>query len=181
METQEVVKSLVEGYYENTFITLVAFIFPFGFGVLAMLLQQKFGMMHKLISWASLITECVVPTLAILFVFYVPGFVIGKPFINREWSAIIGLSMAFVFHMPARHDPSASFGKNVLYTGLDLLSTLFKWSIAARVIGVYELLQNAQNYVGYGVLWPLFVTAGMFFVTLFIPECGKRIVKHYMK
>ena len=52
--------------------------------------------------------------------------------------------------------------KRILAPMSNEVITLIKDTALARVIMIVELIQAAQNFAGYGLMWPLFYTAGFY-------------------
>ena len=176
----EIMKGLLDGYFDTALITVLAAIVPLGVGGYLTVLASKNGGFGKALGWISLLTECLSPALIVLITFYAPGFLLGSPLFSRLTSAIIGISIAFIFHMPARYMPEYSLKKNLIYNGLDLLSSLIKWSAISRVLMIEDVVRVAENYAGYGLIYPMFIALAMVALPLLVLESGKRIVKDKM-
>ena len=54
--------------------------------------------------------------------------------------------------------------KRILPPMSNEIITLVKDTALARVIMIVELIQAAQNFAGYGLMWPLFYTAVFYLI-----------------
>ncbi len=152
-----------------------------------------FGSMSK-IKWISYIVKTFVwiirgvpLMLQVIIVFYVPGFVLGKPILSRFSSVVAAFVINYACYFSeiyrggiesiskGQYEAGQVLGmtktqvffkivlmqvvKRILAPMSNEVITLVKDTALARVIMIVELIQAAQNYAGYGLMWPLFYTA----------------------
>ena len=172
---------ILKGLGNNILITFLTVLFPLMLGVGLAFLQAKFKIFKTICSWLSLATECICPPLLIIAYFYIPAVVFNSPVLSKFWAVVLALSACFIFYMPARYVDSYSMPKNLLYNGLGLISTVFKWSFLARIVMVIELGGYVQNFLSYGIIWPLLVALFITAAILLVLEAGRRAVKQFMK
>ncbi len=177
---------LLEGGFNTLLITALFSLGPLAVGILLSFLSSKFPAVGKVFGWLSLPFECISVPALLLVSFYTLGGLFGDWYIGMKvvtWIAIaITFTLGFAGYMPARHVAEYTFLKNILYNGLGLIATVFKWSFCVYLIGFADLFNAARGIFGVtykaDVYWiPLVV----FFVVLFILEAGRRLVKQLMK
>ena len=152
-----------------------------------------FGSMSK-IKWISYIVKTFVwiirgvpLMLQVIIVFYVPGFILGKPILSRFASVVAAFVINYACYFSeiyrggiesiskGQYEAGQVLGmtktqvffkivlmqvvKRILAPMSNEVITLVKDTALARVIMIVELIQAAQNYAGYGLMWPLFYTA----------------------
>ncbi len=130
--------------------------------------------------------------LQVIIIFYVPGFLFGTPLFSRFNSVVAAFVINYACYfseifrggiesIPAgQYEAGAVLGmtKSQIFSKIVLMQvvkrvlapmsneviTLVKDTALARVIMIVELIQAAQNYAAYGLIWPLFYTAVFYLV-----------------
>ena len=125
--------------------------------------------------------------LQVIIVFYVPGFLFGTPILTRFTSVIVAFTINYACYFSeiyrggiesvsqGQYEAGQVLGmtkteiffrvvimqvvKRILAPMSNEVITLVKDTALARVIMIVEIIQAAQNFAGYGLLWPLFYTA----------------------
>jgi len=125
--------------------------------------------------------------LQILIVFYVPGFLLGTPLFSRFSSVVAAFVINYACYFSeiyrggiesiskGQYEAGQVLGmtksqvffkivlmqvvKRILAPMSNEVITLVKDTALARVIMIVEIIQAAQNFAGYGLMWPLFYTA----------------------
>lgn len=171
---------ILEGLLTNLLIVAVTFVCVFPIGLLLSFFASKSKTAGKVFNWLSLPFECLTIITALFFVYYSVNRLFG---LSALITTLVVFTICFIGYMPARQDPNASFLKNILYNGLGLISTVFKWSLVSSIIGAPGIVRQAQNVAAITFnsfeVWT-FVTICVFIVILPI-EIGKRLIKNLMK
>ena len=130
--------------------------------------------------------------LQVIIVFYVPGFVFGKPLFTRFASVVAAFVINYACYFSeiyrggieniskGQYEAGQVLGmtksqiffkvilmqvvKRILAPMSNEVITLVKDTALARVIMIVELIQAAQNFAAYGLMWPLFYTAVFYLV-----------------
>ncbi len=130
--------------------------------------------------------------LQILIVFYVPGFLFGQPLFTRFASVIAAFVVNYACYFSeiyrggiesipkGQYEAGQVLGmtkmqvffkvvlmqviKRILAPISNEVITLVKDTALARVIMIVEIIQAAQNFAGYGLMWPLFYTAVFYLI-----------------
>ena len=130
--------------------------------------------------------------LQVIIVFYVPGFLLGTPLFTRFGSVIAAFVINYACYFSeiyrggiesiskGQYEAGQVLGmtksqiffkivlmqviKRILAPMSNEVITLVKDTALARVIMIVELIQAAQNYAAYGLMWPLFYTAVFYLV-----------------
>ena len=125
--------------------------------------------------------------LQVIIFFYVPGFVFGTPILSRFASVIAAFVINYACYFSeiyrggiesiprGQYEAGQVLGmtkrqvfskvilmqvvKRILAPMSNEVITLVKDTALARVIMIVEVIQAAQNFAGYGLMWPLFYTA----------------------
>ena len=125
--------------------------------------------------------------LQVIIVFYVPGFLLGTPLMTRFGSVIAAFVINYACYFSeiyrsgiesiprGQYEAGQVLGltktqiffkvvlmqviKRILPPIANEVITLVKDTALARVIMIVEIIQAAQNYAAYGLMWPLFYTA----------------------
>ena len=146
--------------------------------------------------------------LQVIIVFYVPGFVFGTPILTRFASVIAAFVINYACYFSeiyrggiesiskAQYEAGEVLGltktqiffkivllqvvKRILAPMSNEVITLVKDTALARVIMIVEIIQAAQNYAGYGYMWPLFYTAVFYLafvgiLTLIFGYCERKL------
>ena len=130
--------------------------------------------------------------LQVIIVFYVPGFLLGTPLFTRFVSVIAAFVINYACYFSeiyrggiesiakGQYEAGQVLGmtksqiffkvvlmqvvKRILAPMSNEVITLVKDTALARVIMIVEIIQAAQNYAAYGLMWPLFYTAVFYLV-----------------
>ena len=125
--------------------------------------------------------------LQVIIVFYVPGFLFGTPIFTRFTAVIIAFAINYACYFSeiyrggiesiskGQYEAGQVLGmtksqvffrvvlmqvvKRILAPMSNEIITLVKDTALARVIMVVEIIKVAEDYAGYGLMWPLFYTA----------------------
>jgi len=184
----EVTLSLFEGLKYTCLIFALTLVLALPLGLVI-----SFGSMSK-IKWISGVVKTFVwiirgvpLMLQILIVFYVPGFLLGKPLFTRFASVVAAFVINYACYFSeiyrggiesipkGQYEAGQVLGmtktqvffkvvlmqvvKRILAPMSNEVITLVKDTALARVIMIVEIIQAAQNFAGYGLMWPLFYTA----------------------
>ncbi len=164
-----------EGFVNNLLVTLLSLILPLGIGVLFSFFSGLNKTVGKIFSWLSLIFEIFCPIVLMLcFYFFIPS-------LNPMLAVVFALSISFLGYMPARYIYEKSFLYNILYNGLGLISSIFKWSLCAGYVGYMDVLKAAEllrgrTFDSVYLIYPLVISV----VFLLFIELLKRIVKNVL-
>ena len=130
--------------------------------------------------------------LQVIIVFYVPGFLLGTPLFSRFASVIAAFVINYACYFSeiyrggiesiskGQYEAGQVLGmtksqvffkvvlmqvvKRILAPMSNEVITLVKDTALARVIMIVEIIQAAQNFAAYGLIWPLFYTAVFYLV-----------------
>ena len=130
--------------------------------------------------------------LQVIIFFYVPGFVLGKPVLSRFASVIAAFVINYACYFSeiyrggiesiakGQYEAGEVLGmtksqiffkvvlmqvvKRIIAPMSNEVITLVKDTALARVIMIVEIIQAAQNYAAYGLMWPLFYTAVFYLI-----------------
>ena len=130
--------------------------------------------------------------LQVIIVFYVPGFVFGAPLFSRFASVVAAFVINYACYFSeiyrggiesiskGQYEAGQVLGmtrsevffkvvlmqvvKRILPPMSNEVITLVKDTALARVIMIVELIQAAQNFAAYGLIWPLFYTAVFYLI-----------------
>ena len=130
--------------------------------------------------------------LQVIIVFYVPGFLFGTPLFTRFSSVIAAFVINYACYFSeiyrggiesiskGQYEAGQVLGmtksqvffkvvlmqvvKRILAPMSNEIITLVKDTALARVIMIVEIIQAAQNYAAYGLMWPLFYTAVFYLI-----------------
>lgn len=170
--------SLFQGLLNNIFITVGSCLLPLAVGFAAYWLCNKNESLTKIARICGAFFESFCPIVTIVFLYYC---VFGQLNVNRILVCIAGFSISFIGYMPLRYEPKNSIIKNLVVNTLGLISTAFKWSFAAGMIAVADLLRYANMQMARTYDVASFVTVFFIsFVLVFILETLKFIVNEKM-
>ena len=189
----EVTLSLLKGLEQTSLIFALTLVLALPLGLVI-----SFGSMSKFKPLAYLtrifvwIIRGVPLMLQVIIVFYVPGFLLGKPLISRFASVIAAFVINYACYFSeiyragiesiskGQYEAGQVLGltkwqiffkivlmqvvKRILPPMANEVITLVKDTALARVIMIVEIIQAAQNYAAYGLMWPLFYTAVFYLV-----------------
>ncbi|MBO5452565.1 MAG: amino acid ABC transporter permease [Clostridia bacterium] len=188
MEFWKVTLSLLDGLQNTCMIFALTLVLALPLGLVI-----SFGSMSKFKPLAYLVKTFVwiirgVPLmLQVIILFYVPGFLIGRPILSRFSSVIAAFVINYACYFSeiyrggiesitkGQYEAGQVLGmtktqvffkvvlmqvvKRVLAPMGNEVITLVKDTALARVIMIVEVIQAAQNFASYGLMWPLFYTA----------------------
>ena len=130
--------------------------------------------------------------LQVIIIYYVPGFLLGTPVFSRFVAVIVAFVINYACYFSeiyrggiesipeGQYEAGKVLGmtrtqvffkvvlmqvvKRILPPMANEVITLVKDTALARVIMVVEIIQAAQNYAAYGLMWPLFYTAVFYLI-----------------
>ena len=183
-----VTKSLLLGLEQTCLIFALTLVLALPLGLLisfgSMSKFKPLAFITKAFVW---IIRGVPLMLQVIIVFYVPGFVLGTPILTRFASVIAAFVINYACYFSeiyrggiesiskAQYEAGEVLGltktqiffkivllqvvKRILAPMSNEVITLVKDTALARVIMIVEIIQAAQNFAAYGLMWPLFYTA----------------------
>ena len=189
----EVTLTLLQGLEQTGLIFALTLVLALPLGlVIAFGSMSRFkplAYVTKIIVW---IVRGVPLMLQVIIVFYVPGFLLGTPLMTRFGSVIAAFVINYACYFSeiyragiesiakGQYEAGQVLGmtksqiffkivlmqvvKRILPPMANEVITLVKDTALARVIMIVELIQAAQNYAAYGLMWPLFYTAVFYLV-----------------
>jgi polar amino acid transport system permease protein len=191
----EVTLSLLRGLEQTGLIFALTLVLALPLGLVI-----SFGSMSKFKPLAYLtkifvwIIRGVPLMLQVIIVFYVPGFLLGKPLMTRFTSVIVAFVINYACYFSeiyragiesipkGQYEAGQVLGmtksqiffkvvlmqvvKRILPPIANEVITLVKDTALARVIMIVEIIQAAQNYAAYGLMWPLFYTAVFYLIVV---------------
>ena len=130
--------------------------------------------------------------LQVIIFFYVPGFLLGTPLFSRMGSVVAAFVINYACYFSeiyrggiesiskGQYEAGQVLGmtksqiffkvilmqviKRILAPMSNEVITLVKDTALARVIMIVEIIQAAQNFAAYGLMWPLFYTAVFYLI-----------------
>ena len=189
----EVTLSLLDGLEQTCLIFALTLVLALPLGlVISFGSMSKFkplAYITKIFVW---IIRGVPLMLQVIIVFYVPGFVLGTPLFSRFGSVIAAFVINYACYFSeiyrggiesiskGQYEAGQVLGmtksqiffkvilmqviKRILPPMSNEIITLVKDTALARVIMVVEIIQAAQNFAAYGLMWPLFYTAVFYLI-----------------
>ena len=189
----EVTVSLLDGLTQTCLIFALTLVLALPLGlVISFASMSKFkplAIATKIFVW---IIRGVPLMLQVIIVFYVPGFVFGKPLFSRFASVIAAFVINYACYFSeiyrggiesiskGQYEAGQVLGmtktevffkvvlmqvvKRILAPMSNEVITLVKDTALARVIMIVEIIQSAQNFAAYGLIWPLFYTAVFYLI-----------------
>ena len=189
----EVTLSLLSGLEQTCLIFALTLVLALPLGLLisfgSMSKFKPLAMVTKFFVW---IVRGVPLMLQVIIVFYVPGFLLGTPLFSRFASVIAAFVINYACYFSEIYRggiESISIGqyeagqvlgmskiqiffhiilmqviKRILAPMSNEVITLVKDTALARVIMIVEIIQAAQNFAAYGLMWPLFYTAVFYLI-----------------
>ncbi|MBE6688308.1 MAG: amino acid ABC transporter permease [Ruminococcaceae bacterium] len=149
--------------------------------------MSKFKPLSYLVKTFVWVIRGVPLMLQVIIFFYVPGFMLGTPILSRFNSVIAAFVINYACYFSeiyrggiesiskGQYEAGQVLGmtksqiffkvvlmqvvKRILPPMSNEVITLVKDTALARVIMIVEILQAAQNFAAYGLMWPLFYTA----------------------
>ncbi|MBQ9797019.1 MAG: amino acid ABC transporter permease [Clostridia bacterium] len=189
----EVTLSLLNGLEQTCLIFALTLVLALPLGlVISFGSMSKFkplAYVTKVFVW---IIRGVPLMLQVIIVFYVPGFMFGTPLFSRFGSVIAAFVINYACYFSeiyrggiesiskGQYEAGQVLGmtksqiffkivlmqvvKRILPPMSNEIITLVKDTALARVIMVVEIIQAAQNFAAYGLMWPLFYTAVFYLI-----------------
>ncbi len=205
----DVTLSLIRGLEQTCLIFALTLLLALPLGlVISFGSMSKFKPLSYVVKVFVWIIRGVPLMLQVIIVFYVPGFVFGAPLFSRfgsvvaafvinyacyfaeiyrggiesiskgqyEAGQVLGMSKSQVFFKVVFLQVS----KRILAPMSNEVITLVKDTALARVIMIVEIIQAAQNFAAYGLMWPLFYTAVFYLIfvgllTILFGKLEKRL------
>ena len=184
----EVTLSLLRGLEQTGLIFALTLVLALPLGlVISFGSMSKFKPLAYLTKIFVWIIRGVPLMLQVIIVFYVPGFLLGTPLMTRFSSVIVAFVINYACYFSeiyragiesiprGQYEAGQVLGmtksqiffkvvlmqvvKRILPPIANEVITLVKDTALARVIMIVEIIQAAQNYAAYGLMWPLFYTA----------------------
>ncbi len=184
----EVTLSLMRGLEQTCLIFALTLVLALPLGlVISFGSMMKFKPIRYLVKTFVWIIRGVPLMLQVIIIFYVPGFLLGQPILSRFSSVIAAFVINYACYFSeifrggiesiskGQYEAGQVLGmaksqiffkvilmqvvKRIIPPMSNEIITLVKDTALARVIMIVELIQAAQNYAGYGLMWPLFYTA----------------------
>ncbi len=188
MDFWNVTLSLLAGLEKTCLIFALTLVLALPLGlIISFGSMAKFKPLAYLIRTFVWIIRGVPLMLQIIILFYVPGFVLGQPIFTRFSSVIAAFVINYACYFSeiyrggiesipkGQYEAGQVLGmtktqvffkiilmqviKRILAPMSNEVITLVKDTALARTIMIVELIQAAQNFAGYGLMWPLFYTA----------------------
>ena len=188
MDFWRVTLSLLDGLELTCLIFALTLVLALPLGlVIAFGSMSKFKPLSYLVKTFVWVIRGVPLMLQVIIFFYVPGFILGAPILSRFASVIAAFVINYACYFSeiyrggiesiakGQYEAGQVLGmtktqiffkiilmqvvKRILPPMANEVITLVKDTALARVIMIVELIQAAQNFAGYGLMWPLFYTA----------------------
>ncbi len=188
MDFWRVTLSLIDGLELTCLIFALTLVLALPLGlVIAFGSMSKFKPLAYFVKTFVWIIRGVPLMLQVIIFFYVPGFILGQPLLSRFSSVIAAFVINYACYFSeiyrggiesisrGQYEAGQVLGmtktqiffkvilmqvvKRILPPMSNEVITLVKDTALARVIMIVELIQAAQNFAAYGLMWPLFYTA----------------------
>ena len=189
----EVTLSLLDGLKQTCLIFALTLVLALPLGlVISFGSMSKFKPLSIITKFFVWVIRGVPLMLQVIVVFYVPGFVFGKPLFSRFASVIAAFVINYACYFSeiyrggiesiskGQYEAGQVLGmtrsevffkvvlmqvvKRILAPMSNEVITLVKDTALARVIMIVEIIQAAQNFAAYGLIWPLFYTAVFYLI-----------------
>ena len=187
----EVTKSLMDGLGVTCQIFALTLVLALPLGlVIAFGSMSKFKPLSFLVKVFVWIIRGVPLMLQVIIFYYVPGFVLGTPVLTRFSAVIVAFVINYACYFSeiyrggiesiprGQYEAGQVLGmtkmqvffkvvlmqvvKRILPPMSNEVITLVKDTALARVIMIVELIQAAQNYAAYGLIWPLLYSGAFY-------------------
>ncbi len=188
MSFWEVTLSLLSGLKQTCLIFALTLVLALPLGLVisfgSMSRFKPLAFVTRIFVW---IIRGVPLMLQVIIVFYVPGFLLGSPLFSRFGSVVAAFVINYACYFSeiyrggiesisrGQYEAGQVLGmtktevffkivlmqvvKRILAPMANEVITLVKDTALARVIMIVEIIQAAQNFAAYGLMWPLFYTA----------------------
>lgn len=189
----EVTLSLLDGLKQTCLIFALTLVLALPLGlVISFGSMSKFKPLSIITRFFVWVIRGVPLMLQVIIVFYVPGFVFGKPLFTRFASVVAAFVINYACYFSeiyrggiesiskGQYEAGQVLGmtkaevffkiilmqvvKRILAPMSNEVITLVKDTALARVIMIVEIIQAAQNFAAYGLIWPLFYTAVFYLI-----------------
>ncbi len=189
----EVTLSLLAGLEQTCLIFALTLVLALPLGlVISFGSMSKFKPLAYITKFFVWIIRGVPLMLQVIIVFYVPGFIFGTPLFSRFGSVIAAFVINYACYFSeiyrggiqsiskGQYEAGQVLGmtksqiffkivlmqvvKRILPPMSNEIITLVKDTALARVIMIIEIIQAAQNFAAYGLMWPLFYTAVFYLI-----------------
>ena len=205
----EVTLSLLRGLEQTCLIFALTLLLALPLGlVISFGSMSKFKPLAYLTKMFVWIIRGVPLMLQVIIVFYVPGFLLGSPIFSRFGSVVAAFVINYACYFSeiyrggiesiskGQYEAAQVLGmsksqvffkvvllqvvKRILAPMSNAVITLVKDTALARVIMIVEIIQAAQNFAAYGLIWPLFYTAVFYLIfvgllTIFFGKMEKKL------
>ena len=205
----DVTLSLLGGLEQTCLIFALTLVLALPLGlVISFGSMSKFKPLAAVVKVFVWIIRGVPLMLQVIIVFYVPGFLFGTPLLTRFAAVIVAFVINYACYFSeiyrggiesiskGQYEAGQVLGmtktqvlfkvvllqvvKRILAPMSNEIITLVKDTALARVIMIPELIQAAEVYAGYGLMWPLFYTAVFYLaivgiLTLLFGYCEKKL------
>ncbi|MBQ8268241.1 MAG: amino acid ABC transporter permease [Clostridia bacterium] len=205
----EVTLSLLRGLEQTCLIFALTLLLALPLGlVISFGSMSKFKPLAYLTKMFVWIIRGVPLMLQVIIVFYVPGFLLGSPIFSRFGSVVAAFVINYACYFSeiyrggiesiskGQYEAAQVLGmsksqvffkvvllqvvKRILAPMSNEVITLVKDTALARVIMIVEIIQAAQNFAAYGLIWPLFYTAVFYLIfvgllTIFFGKMEKKL------
>ncbi len=180
--------SLLEGLEKTCMIFALTLVLALPLGlIISFGSMSKFKPLSYLVKTFVWIIRGVPLMLQVIILFYVPGFILGYPILSRFSSVVAAFVINYACYFSeiyrggiesiskGQYEAGQVLGmtktqvffkiilmqvvKRILAPMANEVITLVKDTALARVIMIVEIIQAAQNFAGYGLMWPLFYTS----------------------
>ncbi len=189
----EVTLNLLSGLEQTCLIFALTLLLALPLGlVISFGSMSKFKPLAYLVKVFVWIIRGVPLMLQVIVVFYVPGFIFGAPLFSRFGSVVAAFVINYACYFSeiyrggiesiskGQYEAGQVLGmsktqvffkvillqvtKRILAPMSNEVITLVKDTALARVIMIVEIIQAAQNFAAYGLMWPLFYTAVFYLI-----------------
>ena len=189
----KVTLSLLDGFEKTCLIFALTLVLALPLGlVISFGSMSKFkplAYITKIFVW---IIRGVPLMLQVIIFFYVPGFLLGAPLLSRMGSVVAAFVINYACYFSeiyrggiesiskGQYEAGQVLGmtksqiffkvilmqviKRILAPMSNEVITLVKDTALARVIMIVEIIQAAQDFAAYGLMWPLFYTAVFYLI-----------------
>ena len=184
----QVTLNLLEGFGTTCFIFALTLVLALPLGlIISFGSMSKFKPLKIIVKVFVWIIRGVPLMLQLFIVFYLPGFLFGTPIFSRFNATVIAFAINYACYFSeiyrggiesiskGQYEAGQVLGmtksqvffrvvlmqvvKRILAPMSNEIITLVKDTALARVIMVVEIIKVAEDYAGYGLMWPLFYTA----------------------
>ena len=189
----EVTQSLLAGLGNTGLIFALTLVLALPLGlVISFGSMSKFKPLAYIVKVIVWIVRGVPLMLQVIIIYYVPGMLLGAPVLSRFAAVIVSFVINYACYFSeiyrggiesipqGQYEAGKVLGmtktqvffkvilmqvvKRILAPIGNEVITLVKDTALARVIMVVEIIQAAQNYAAYGLIWPLFYTAVFYLI-----------------